>query len=69
MFARKLGFLPDNTMVTGPNCFAHSRSSCIDAQATNTDDKAKILRILLNEYDYNDIDSFVNQFRAQDSPL
>ena len=68
LHARKLGLVPDSTFVTGPDCFSDSKVSCIDAQASNKEDKAKILRILLTEYDYNEIDEFINQFRSQESP-
>lgn len=68
MYARKFGFVPNNTYVTGPNCFSDLQTSCINAHATRTQDKASILKILLTEYDYEEIDTFVNEFRAQDTP-
>lgn len=69
IYAKKLGFVPNSTFVTGPDRFSKLHTSCFDAQATNTDDRAKILRVLLEEHDYKEIDAFVSQFRAQDSPL
>jgi hypothetical protein len=68
IFASKFGFVPDKTFVTGPDCFSDLQTSCIDAQATSIHDKAKILRVLLDEHDYEEIDLFVNLFRRQDSP-
>ena len=68
IFANKLGFVPDSTFVTGPDCFSSLHTSCMDARATNIEDKAKILRMLLEEHEYKEIDLFVNQFRCQDSP-
>ena len=69
MFARKLGFIPESTFVTGPDCFRESRSSCLDAKAFDTDDKAKVLRFLLEENDYKEIDTFVDELRAQAAPI
>lgn len=68
IFANKFGLVPDNTYVTGPDDFSDSRTSCVEAQATDIDDKVRILKVLLADHDYKEIDDFVNQFRAQDSP-
>lgn len=68
LYAKKLGLVPRHTFVTGPNNVSSSRTSCLEAQASNMDDKAQILKLLLAEHDYKEIDDFVNQFRSQDSP-
>jgi len=68
MFAKKFELVPEHTFVTGPDCFSKSRTSCIEAQATNIDDKARILSVLLANHDYKEIDDFVNRFRAQGAP-
>ena len=54
--------------MTGPDHFSDSNTSCVDAKATNVDDKVRILKVLLAEHDYKEIDDFVKQFRAQDTP-
>lgn len=68
IFVKQFGLVPENTCVTGPNCFSKLRTSCIEAQGTNIDDKARALHTPLAKHDCREIDDFVNQFRAQETP-
>merc|ERR1711935_71337 len=63
MFAKKHGFIPNKTLVTGPDTFAGVTTTCLDAGSFDPDDKAKILKELLTEHSYKQIDKYMNQFR------
>jgi hypothetical protein len=68
MYAKQHNLYPEKTHVTGPDMFAHLQTSVLDAQATRLQDRDRILRVLLNEFDREEIDSFVHQLRTQDEP-
>jgi len=59
MYARKFNFIPSKTIIAGPNHFERTKISCLDAKSFNTDDKAKILKELLNKHDYSQINEFI----------
>lgn len=64
LHGKKLGLVPGKAFVTGPDDFSDNTTSCLDAKASNPKDRDKILRVLLTEFDREEIDSFVHQFRA-----
>ena len=59
MYARKFNFIPDKTIIAGPNCFEHTKISCLDAKSFDKEDKAKILKKLLTKHKYTEIDEFI----------
>ena len=59
-----MGLVPDKAYVTGPNKFSKQTTSCLDAQAYKLKDRDTILKVLLNNYDREEIDGFVHQFRT-----
>ena len=59
MYAREFNFIPSKTIIKGPNYFEHTTISCLDAKSSNKEDKAKILKVLLNEHSYAEIDEFI----------
>ena len=69
MYAKKGGLFPGKTYVTGPNTFATDANTTVhDAEATNLEDKDRIMRVLLNHFDRAEIDSLIQQLRIQDTP-
>ena len=64
LHGKKMGLVPSKAFVTGPDEFSDLTTSCLDAKASNPKDRDKILRVLLTEFDREEIDSFVHQFRA-----
>jgi hypothetical protein len=68
MYAKKYGLFPDCTNVTGPDVFAQLRTTCLDAKATELEDRDRILKVLLTEHNREEIDSIVQLFRTQDTP-
>jgi WD40 repeat protein len=62
------GLYPNQTYVTGPNVFAGLQTSCLDAKATRQEDKDKILRVLFEDYDKEEIDTIVQIFRRHGTP-
>lgn len=69
MYAKHHGLFPDNTDVTGPDTFIGQNSSVLDAEATRLDDRDRILRVLLTDFNRAEIDSRVEQLRTQAAPL
>merc|ERR1712048_1429028 len=49
LYARKYGLYRQNVRVTGPDTFASSTSSAMDADASVKSDRVKILRAITNE--------------------
>jgi len=68
MYAKQLRLFPNHTHVTGPDVFAKIKSSCLDADATKAEDKKRILQVLLDSHDREEIDSIVQIFRTHDTP-
>lgn len=68
IYAKHFGLVPGKTQVAGPNVFAHKQSSVLDAQATNLKDRDRILRVLLTEFDREEIDTIVHDLRTQNAP-
>jgi len=66
IYANKMGLIPERTFVAGPDNFSHIGASVLSANATRQEDKARILRLLLNDYNYHEIDDIVNMFRMQE---
>mmetsp|Transcript_29808 Transcript_29808/g.45696 ORF Transcript_29808/g.45696 Transcript_29808/m.45696 type:complete len:730 (-) Transcript_29808:93-2282(-) len=66
MHAKKVGLVPEQTYVTGPNVFADLETSCLDAMSSNPKDKARILKLLLNDFNYQGIDDVVQKFREHE---
>jgi len=62
--AKKLGMIPHRTDVTGPDTFARLKTSCMEAEAYDPIDRARILKYILREDNCAEIDDFVYQFRA-----
>ena len=63
-YAKKFGFIPDHTLITGLDTFAARKTSCVDAKSTVRKDKAKILKELLINHDDTEIDEYIDKFRA-----
>ena len=68
LHSKQMGLIPDRAFVTGPDNFSGLITSCLDAQAFNPIDRDRILRILLNEHNREEIDDFVHQFRSYEAP-
>lgn len=68
LFATSFALVPNQTYVTGPDVFANCKTSCLDAQSTEPHDKARILKYLLNQHQYQEIDQMVHVFRTQQAP-
>lgn len=66
MFAKFYGLYPSKTQVTGPDVFATNQTSVLDAQAFKGD-RARILKVLLNKFDQEEIDKMVQQLRTHQS--
>jgi len=64
MYARQFDFIPHYTIVAGPNTFAGTNNSCVDARSTDPDDKAKILKELLNNHSFVEIDEYIKELRS-----
>ena len=70
MFAKFYGLYPNKTHATGPDLFAHRRTSVLDAQATKLEDRDRILRVLLSDgsqFEREEIDMMVHQLRTHQS--
>jgi len=63
-FAKKYGFIPSKTLVAGPSTFADVTTSVYHAESFDPKDKDKILKELLDEHSREEIDEYMNQFRA-----
>lgn len=68
IYAKKLGLVPHKAYVTGPDIFSQMRTSCLDAQSTEPEDKTRILQVLLKEHNVDEIDQIVQLFRTQEAP-
>ena len=65
MYAKHYGLFPSKATVTGPDVFAALQTSVLDAQATELQDRDRILRVLLTEFNREEIDGFVHRIRMQ----
>jgi len=64
MYAREYNLIPSNTLIAGPNTFTDTTISCLEAKSFDINDKAKILKKLLNEHNHADIDEYIAKFRT-----
>jgi len=72
MYAQQCQLFPSKTHATGPEdvTFAADSwpASVLDAEASRIDDRDRILRVLLNEFNRAEIDSIVHQLRIHETP-
>ena len=58
------GFIPNENLITGPDTFAARTYFCLDVKSYDQNDKANILKELLNNHVMTEIDKYINKFRA-----
>ena len=68
MYARQSKLFPTRTSVTGPDAFASMKTSVLDAQASVLKDRDRILRVLLTQFDREEVDDIVQLLRNQSTP-
>merc|ERR1712008_24898 len=68
VFARDAGLWPDRTMIVGPNKFSHVTSTCVAATSFSKKDKEPILQEFRTKHILQNVDKFVNEFRASSRP-
>ena len=64
MYAREFHLIPSKTLIGGPNAFEDTAISCLDAKCFDINDKAKILKKLLNDHNHAEIDEYLAKFRT-----
>jgi len=64
VYAKEFGLIPDKTIVTGPDTFADTNTSCVDAESFDPSDKEKILNELIKKSSVNEINEFLKYVRS-----
>jgi len=67
IYAKKFGFYKDKVLVTGPNEFSASRTTCTEIQASDEEDRLKIFKFIMDEGGPAVIDPQIHEFRAFDA--
>jgi len=67
IYAKKFGFYKDKVLITGPNQFSASTTTCTQIKASNDDDRLKIFKFIMDEGGPPVIDPQICEFRAFDA--
>ncbi|CAE7780128.1 uba3 [Symbiodinium necroappetens] len=67
IYAKKFGFYKDKVLVTGPNEFSESRTTCTQIKASDEEDRLKIFKFIMDEGGPAVIDPQIHEFRAFDA--
>jgi len=63
LFAMKFGLVPNRTLITGPETFANTETTCLEAESSVVEDKVQILEYLELNYGAEDVDEKIREFR------
>lgn len=67
IYAKKFGFYKDKVLITGPNDFSDSQTTCTQIRASNEEDRLKIFKFIMDEGGPSVIDPQISEFRAFDA--
>lgn len=67
IYAKKFGFYKDKVLITGPNDFSDSHTTCTQIRASNEEDRLKIFKFIMDEGGPSVIDPQISEFRAFDA--
>lgn len=67
IYAQKFGFYKDKVLITGPNQFSDSRTTCTEIRASSEEDRLKIFKFIMDEGGPSVIDPQISEFRAFDA--
>ncbi|CAE7272488.1 roco5 [Symbiodinium sp. CCMP2592] len=67
IYAKKFGFYKDKVLVTGPNEFSESTTTCTQIRASDEEDRLKIFKFIMDEGGPAVIDPQIHEFRAFDA--
>eukprot|EP00435_Cladocopium_sp_Y103_P045865 s30_g13.t1 len=67
IYAKKFGFYKDKVLITGPNDFSASQTTCTQIRASSEEDRLKIFKFIMDEGGPSVIDPQISEFRAFDA--